>query len=69
MRNYKNYTFPLFVAHAADDTIANIKLTDAFAEKLKNKTDFKYVRYEEGGHYRPSIDGWKEAWIWIEKYL
>lgn len=69
MRHTENYDFPLFLAHAEDDNIADIKLTDAFAEKFINKKDFKYVRYETGGHYRPSTDGWTEAWRWLEKYL
>ena len=68
-RHTENYDFPLFLAHAEDDNIADIKLTDGFAEKFINKKDFKYVRYETGGHYRPSTDGWTEAWRRLEKYL
>jgi len=68
-KNYKKFTMPLLIAHCADDPAISVDMVDKFAELMKNKKDFKYTRYDTGGHTRPSTEGFITSWDYYLKHF
>jgi len=68
-KHYKNLTMPLAMSNCADDPINSVNMADELASLLKDKKDFKYFRYDTGGHYRPSLDGFVASWAWLMDYI
>ena len=68
-KNYKKLTMPVLISHSADDDVISVTMSDGLAKLLYRKNDFKYFRYENGGHSFPSQKGFIDCWdYYIEKY-
>lgn len=68
-RNVHRLTMPLVIAHGDADRMIPVSQSDELAHLLKDKRDFRYIRYENGDHFLPSVQGFKEAWPWLMEQI
>jgi len=60
---------PVVISHCADDSWIPVYHSDRLAARLHGKVDFRYFRYERGGHFEPSLRGFRDAWPWLIRHI